>query len=51
MTTAEVPQVYCVKAKVRTDNDPVERVAIKNGRSALKTTCVDCGTGKFRIGR
>ena len=51
MTTAEVPQVYCVKCKAKTDNGPVKRVAMKNGRSALKTTYVDCGTGKFRIGR
>ena len=39
------------KCKAKTNNGPVQRVAMKNGRSALKTTCVDCGTGKFRIGR
>ena len=50
MTTAEVPQVYCLKCKAKTDNGPVERVTMKNGRPALKTTCADCGTGKFRIG-
>lgn len=50
MTTAEVPQIYCVKCTAKTHNGPMEPVTMKNGRSALKTTCVDCGTGKFRIG-
>ena len=29
------------KCKAKTNNGPVERVAMKNRRSALKTTCVD----------
>ena len=42
--------IYCVKCKAKTVNGVIERVTMKNGRRAVKTTCFDCGTGKFRIG-
>ena len=52
MTTAnETPQIFCVKCKTKTDSKDVEPVTMKNGRPATKATCVDCGAGKFRIGR
>ena len=59
MTTAEntdrfpgngVPPIYCVKCKVKTDNATAERVTTKNGRPAMRATCTDCGTGKYRFG-
>ena len=59
MTTSEntdrspgnaVPPIYCVKCKTKTDNGTTEAVVMKNGRPAMKATCADCGTGKYRIG-
>ena len=44
------PEIYCVKCKVKTNNRAVEAVTMKNGRPAIKATCADCGTGKYRIG-
>ena len=59
MTTADnaervpgngTPPIYCVKCKTKTENSSVEPVTMKNGRPAMKATCADCGTGKYRIG-
>ncbi len=44
------PSIYCVKCKKKTDNATTEAVTMKNGRPAMKATCADCGTGKYRIG-
>ena len=48
--TPEVPQIYCVKCKAKTDNATTEPVTMKNGRAAMKATCAVCGSGKYRIG-
>ena len=50
-TDTEPGPIYCVKCRVKTASRDVERVTMKNGRPALRATCVDCGTKKFRIGR
>ena len=51
-TTNEVTTIYCVKCKEKTENadGSVEKVTMKNGRAATRSTCVTCGTKKFRIG-
>ena len=46
----DVPPIYCVKCKTKTDNATTEPAVMKNGRPAIKATCADCGTGKYRIG-
>ena len=49
-TGSNNPEIYCVKCKARTGSTDVEAVTMKNGRPATRSTCVDCGTEKFRIG-
>ena len=39
-----------VKCKAKTASRDIEAVTMKNGRAATRSTCVDCGTRKFRIG-
>lgn len=46
----DVPPIHCVKCKRKTDNATAEPVTMKNGRPAMRATCADCGTGKYRIG-
>lgn len=50
--TTDQRQTYCVKCKAKTDNaaGSVEKVTMKNGRPATRSTCTACGTKKFRIG-
>ena len=33
-----------------TASKDIEAITMKNGRAATRSTCVDCGTKKFRIG-
>ena len=53
-TPSEAGEIYCVKCKTKTktktDSRDIEAVTMKNGRAATRSTCVDCGTEKFRIG-
>ena len=49
-TPSEAGEIYCVKCKAKTDSRDIEAVTMKNGRAATRSTCVDCGTEKFRIG-
>ena len=49
-TPSELVQIYSVKCKVRTGSRDIEAVTMKNGRSTTRSTCVECGTKKFRIG-
>ena len=44
-------EIYCVKCKGRTESRDVEAVTMKNGKPATKAVCVDCGCGKYRIGK
>ena len=48
--TTNMPQIYCVKCKARTDSRDVEAVTMKNGKPATAAICTTCGTRKFRIG-
>ena len=52
MTTTTEPTnpIYCPKCRTKTESLNVERVTMKNGRSATSAECQDCGTKKFRIG-
>ena len=52
MTTTTEPTnpIYWVKCRTKTESLNVERVTMKNGRSATSAECQDCGTKKFRIG-
>ena len=43
-------EIYCVKCKAKTPSKDIEAVTMKNGRPATRSTCVNCGTKKFRIG-
>ena len=49
-TPSEAVEIYCVKCKAKTASRDIEAVTMKNGRAATRSTCVDCGTKKFRIG-
>ena len=49
-TPSEAGEIYCVKCNARTGSKDIEAVTMKNGRAATRSTCVDCGTEKFRIG-
>ena len=49
-TPSEAVEIYCVKCKARTGSKDIEAVTMKNDRAATRSTCVDCGTKKFRIG-
>ncbi|MDD5679670.1 MAG: DUF5679 domain-containing protein [Candidatus Omnitrophica bacterium] len=40
---------YCVKCKSKKDMKDTKKVTMKNGRSALKGSCTDCGTGMYKI--
>ena len=51
-TPSAAVEIYCVKckAKAKTASRDIEAVTMKNGRPAVRSICVDCGTKKFRIG-
>ena len=38
------------QVKAKTASKDIEAVTMKNGRAATRSTCVECGTKKFRIG-
>jgi len=40
---------YCVKCKSKKEMKDTKKVTMKNGRSALKGCCTDCGTGMYKI--
>lgn len=37
-------EAYCVKCKKKTEQKDAQRVTLKNGKPALKGSCVTCGT-------
>jgi hypothetical protein len=41
---------YCMRCKVKREMVNPKKVKMKNGRSALKGTCVKCKTKMFKIG-
>ena len=41
---------YCLKCKAKKQIKDPTQTTLKNGKSAVKGTCPDCGTGVFRIG-
>jgi len=43
-------QAYCVKDKKMVEIKDPQKVTLKNGKSATKGTCPNCGTSVFRIG-
>ena len=49
-TPSEAIEIFCVKCKAKTASRDIEAVTMKNGRPAIRSICVDCGTKKFRIG-
>jgi hypothetical protein len=42
-------KAYCVKCRVQREMKNPERVAMKNGRPAVKGHCDVCKTGLYRI--
>ena len=42
-------EAYCVKCRTKKEMSEAEEVTMKNGRSAMKGKCPDCGTGLYRI--
>ena len=42
-------EARCLKCKVNREVKDPEKITMKNGRSAIKGTCPDCGTKVFRI--
>ena len=49
-TPCEAVEIFCLKCKAKTASRDIETLTMKNGRSATRSICVDCGTKKFRIG-
>ena len=49
-TPSEAVEIFCMKCKAKTASRDIEAVTMKNGRPAVRSVCVDCGTKKFRIG-
>ena len=41
---------YCLKCRESREIQKPEQVTMKNGRSAARGTCGECGTTMFRIG-
>ena len=44
-------EFYCVKCRCKTESKSVEEVKMKNGKDAVSSICVDCGTKKYKIGK
>ncbi len=42
---------YCMKCRERREIQNAQPVTMKNGRSATRGTCVECGSTMFRIGK
>lgn len=42
-------EAYCVKCKAKKGMKDAQKVTMKNGRTAMKGKCPDCGTSLFRI--
>ncbi len=42
-------EAYCIKCKGKKEMKDAKEVTMKNGRSAMKGKCPDCGTSMFRI--
>jgi len=40
---------YCVKCRAKSEFKGAKEVKMKNGRPALKGTCITCGTGMYKI--
>ena len=53
MTTSAEPTnpIYCPKCRKKTESRNIEPVTMKNGRSAKRAECRECGTKKFGISR
>ena len=49
-TLSEAVDIFCFKCKAKTGSKDAEAVTMKNGRPATRSTCVECGTKKFRTG-
>ena len=49
-TPSDSVEIYCLTCRAKTPSRDVESVIMKNGRTALKGVCAECGTGKYRIG-
>ena len=49
-TPSEAVDIYCLKCKARTLSRNITPITMKNGRPATRSTCVECGALKFRIG-
>jgi len=44
-----MPEVYCAKCKAKKEVSEAVRETMKNGRSAIKGQCPDCGTEIYKI--
>ena len=42
-------EAYCVRCKGKKEMKEAEKVIMKNGRTAMKGKCPDCGTRLYRI--
>ena len=42
-------EAYCVKCKSKRTMSNDTKVTMKNGRKAMKGTCLTCSTGMYRI--
>tara|TARA_Y100000034_G_C6697017_1_gene307173 strand:- start:393 stop:539 length:147 start_codon:yes stop_codon:yes gene_type:complete len=42
---------HCMKCKEKREIKDAEQVKMKNGRDAVKGTCVKCDTKMFKIGK
>ena len=49
-TPSQSVEIYCLKCRAKTGSRDIEAVTMKNGRPATRSTCVEYGTRKSRIG-
>jgi len=42
---------HCMKCKTSRQMKDAKQVKMKNGRDAVKGTCIKCGTKMFKIGK
>ena len=43
-------EIHCVRCRAKTASKDIEAITMKNGRPAIRSVYVECGTKKFRIG-
>ena len=43
-------EIHCVRCRAKTASEDIAAITMKNGRPAIRSVHVECGTRKFRSG-